>query len=177
MGPLSQVLVSWCTISSSLMRCKPEIWETERGPNEYGRQPWCAVESSMLMLLARRSVHFAFCLFSLSALHNVRGGRAGGLRQQFTLKCRIFRRTKRVRNGFTMSARFDCSCHGVITDLRLLTDSFCVKVSPPESVGASIWPAFSSLVRSLTVHLLLLPRGASLRCSLVQLVLMLLMWI
>lgn len=53
------------------MKCKPEIWEGARGPDEYGRQPWCAAESSMLMLLARRSVHFASPLLSLSALHNV----------------------------------------------------------------------------------------------------------
>lgn len=77
MGPLSQVLVSWCKISSSLMKCKSEIWEAAGGPDEYGRWPWFAVESSMLMLLSRRSVHFASPLLSLSALHNVVDVRAG----------------------------------------------------------------------------------------------------
>lgn len=131
------------------MKCKPEIWEAVRGPDEYGRQPWCAAESSMLMLLARRSVHFASPLLSLSALHNVSNVKGMVLKQLITLECDISPRMNRVRNG----SQLVCSCVGMIADLLPLTGFLYVKVCPLESVAALFGLHLASFLFSSSVFI------------------------
>lgn len=148
MGPLSQVLVSWCTISSSLMKCKPEIWEAARGPDESGRWPRCAAKSSMLMLLSRRSVHFASPLLSLSAPHNVMDVRAWCWNSR-SRSCAIPVQEWRER-AVWLQLRLNGHGHSAWTGF------LCVKVCPLESVAALLGLHLELPLCSLTVHLLLL---------------------
>lgn len=105
MGPLSQVLVSWCTISSGLMKCKPEIWETESGPDEYGWWPRSIMESSILMLLSMRSVRVAVALLSLSALHEVVDGRVW-LWESRSRSCNVSPRTNKRKTRLHLNSRW-----------------------------------------------------------------------